>query len=88
MKVILISEENHGFLGVAKDYVSAIKWLVKSDWMTQCSQVYDYDNQEFCWFEDWFGDEWLEKILEMTLDQFNELGTSFQLREEEVYSAS
>ena len=88
MKVILISEENHGLLAVTNNYVSAIKWLVKSDWMTQCSEVYDYDNQKFCWFKDWFGNEWFEKILNMTLDQFNELGTSFHLREEEVYSAS
>ena len=31
--VYLIEEENHGMIGVAKDYSSAIDFLVDSDWL-------------------------------------------------------
>lgn len=33
MKVIIINEENHGFIGVAKDMDSAFRFLVKEDWV-------------------------------------------------------
>lgn len=88
MKVTVIYEEDHGLLAIAKDYVAAIKWLVESGWMTQHSEIYDYNTLKFYKFKDWFGDGWLGRILGMTLAQFNELETNFCLKEEEVYCAS
>lgn len=34
MNIIIIHEDNHGVLGVAKDYDSAINFLVESQWLT------------------------------------------------------
>ena len=34
MNIIIIHEDNHGVLGVAKDYDSAINFLVESKWLT------------------------------------------------------
>lgn len=41
MKVILIEEENHGFIGCAKDYKSSIHFLIKDDWLTDSTEVWD-----------------------------------------------
>ena len=34
MNIIIIHEDNHGVLGVAKDYDSAINCLVQNQWLT------------------------------------------------------
>ena len=34
MNIIIIHEDNHGVLGVAKDYDSAINFLVQTQWLT------------------------------------------------------
>lgn len=33
MKVIVIHEENHGFIGVAKNMDSAFRFLIEKDWI-------------------------------------------------------
>lgn len=33
MKVIVINEENHGFIGVAKNMDSAFHFLIEEDWI-------------------------------------------------------
>ena len=33
-KVICIHEDNHGLIGIAKDYKSAIDFLVREEWLT------------------------------------------------------
>lgn len=34
MNVIIIHEDNHGVIGVAKDYESAINFLLQEHWLT------------------------------------------------------
>ena len=34
MNIIIIHKDNHGVLGVAKDYDSAINFLIESQWLT------------------------------------------------------
>lgn len=35
MKVIVINEESHGFIGLAKDMISAFDFLVNENWVTE-----------------------------------------------------
>ena len=39
MNIIIIHEDNHGVLGVAKDYDSAIDFLVQNQWLTTDVEV-------------------------------------------------
>ena len=39
MNIIIIHEDNHGVLGVAKDYDSAINCLVQNQWLTTDIEV-------------------------------------------------
>ena len=47
MKVITISEECHGFIGVAKDMPSAFKMLVKEHWVNPLTEFYDSNEGSF-----------------------------------------
>lgn len=44
MKVIRISEESHGFIGVAKNMDSAFRFLVKKEWI---DELWDEDTDEY-----------------------------------------
>ena len=41
MKVIIISEENHGEIGVATTMRAAFQFLIKEDWLTPAFDLYD-----------------------------------------------
>ena len=41
MKVITINEESHGYIGIAKDYYSAVSFLINNSWLTECVDVWD-----------------------------------------------
>ena len=45
MKVITIEEENHGFIGVAKDMDSAFRFLIEEDWLND--GLWDEDVQDW-----------------------------------------
>ena len=42
-KVIAIFEDNHGFIGLAADALSAARWIVKSEWLTELDDIYEYN---------------------------------------------
>lgn len=41
MKVIVIREECHGFIGMAKDMPSAFEFLVKEHWVNPLTEFFD-----------------------------------------------
>lgn len=47
MKVYIIHEDNHGVLGVADSYKSAVQFLVDEEWMTGEFEI--WDKEEFCY---------------------------------------
>ena len=85
--VILIIEENHGIIGIAKDFSSAIDFLFNNDWMTPETELYNPfdDTTESDWvsFEKYnLSKEGLKKC---GLEIFNDLFDSvFFLKECEV----
>ena len=43
MIVIRISEECHGFIGIAKDIKNAFQFLLKDRWINEKTEIYDDD---------------------------------------------
>lgn len=87
MKVVKIGEDNHGFLGVAKDYKSAIQFLIEEDWITEATEV--YVDVEGGWIRlDEYFDDWEYEVKNMSRESFDELFyDSFSLEDIDVYGS-
>lgn len=86
--VVLIEEENHGMIGVAKDYPSAIDLLVNQDWLDGKFEVWvDNEISLTQTLEDHLGELWYVAIRdEWDTEQFNNFFEgNFYLTIEEVY---
>lgn len=85
--VILIVEENHGIIGIAKSFSSAIDFLYDNNWMTPETELYNP-------FDDTVESDWIcfekynltkEDLKKCGLEIFNDLFDSvFYLEEREV----
>ena len=82
--VVLIEEENHGMIGVAKDYPSAVDCLINENWLDENFELYENDNVKTV--KEDLGEEWKEVILSWDTEKFNEyFDCLFYLNIEEVY---
>ena len=86
--VILIEEDNHGMIGVAKDYPSAIDFLVNEGWLDGSFEVWVGLTQTQT-LEDHLGELWYVAIRdEWDIKQFSKFfDGSFYLTIEKVYGA-
>lgn len=87
MKVILINEDNHGLIGVAKTYKDAVMFLINDHWLTDHTEVFTSDYSfETAWICEVLGEDWVDVIRdEWTINTFNDyFCDSFMLNEEEV----
>lgn len=51
MKVVVIYEENHGFIGLAKDMKSAFQFLIDDKWITENTELFEpTEGEEYGWF--------------------------------------
>ena len=41
MDIIIITEENHGLIGVAETYTAAINYLIEDSWITEKTELLD-----------------------------------------------
>lgn len=82
MKVICIYEVDHGVIGIAKNYESAIKFLVEKEcWIN----MYEVTDEGYTMYEK-FGVNWLESIYYLGIKKFNDVFFNrYFLREMEVY---
>lgn len=88
--VILIEEDNHGIIGFAKDYPSAVDFLVNENWLDGNFEVWVDNNIGLTQtLEDHLGELWYVAIRdEWDIEQFsNFFDGSFYLTVEEVYGA-
>lgn len=86
MKCILISEENHGSIGVAADYKSAIKWLIKEKWLNDITDL--YVDGEWVTMTEWVSN-WKNYLLTLEPDEIKEcLDGMFYFKELEFYNAA
>ena len=86
MKIILINEECHGFIGVAKDYNAALRFLIDKGWLADYTEIYvgDYDYKRLV---EVLGEDWADTMTEhWDINNFNDFWEgSFYLEEEDLY---
>ena len=91
MKVITIWRGGD-FLGVAKDYKSAVKFLIGNRHIKASDEVYvdvDGDFHRYCRIDEYLGEDWADTMTEeWNIREFNNFYDDlyFALEEEEVYS--
>ena len=84
MTVIVICEECHGDIGIAKDFEHAIDFLIHKDWLNNFTDI--YKDGEWRAVKDIFGSGWERIIKNMNIDSFNEsFEDRFLLGEVKVY---
>ena len=85
--VIVIYEENHGMLGVAKTYKDAVMFLINDHWLTDHTEVFTtddgYETARLC---EVFGEDWADIIRdEWDINTFNDYFCDwFSLTEMEI----
>ena len=87
MKVYVISEDNHGQIGIAASRKAALQFLVAADWVGRYSTIWCPDENER-WgghdmsLDDLYGENWKEKFMRFSDELLENMG--FYIREEEV----
>ena len=76
--VWLISEDNHGTLGVATSVLAGKQWLIDSEWVTMGTEVWNPQTQEFVTLGELYGDDWEEHFLSCDEDKLEEMGFFFE----------
>ena len=66
--VVIINEECHGFIGIAKDYENAIYFLIDHGWLNGATDVYYGD--KWVSLTAVLGEDWESKILAFGFDDF------------------
>lgn len=70
-KVIVISEECHGTIGVAENFQKAKEYLLESGWVNEFWDYYAPGTDFSVPIVDAFGENWQEKFLEMDKNDFD-----------------
>ena len=87
MTVICMFEEDHGCIGIAKDYNSAIHFLLRNDWLNVTCTVIDKNNEEG-YIDDVYGNNWRTVVASWDIQTFNQNVISFRLKEKEIHAHS
>jgi len=85
MTVIEIHEDNHGLIGIAKDYKSALEFLMNNHWIEDSTEIWagDFYYQRL---DEALGEDWFDKMCSWDVENFNDYWDgSFMLTETEVY---
>lgn len=90
MTVIEIHEDNHGLIGIAKNYKSALDFLLNNHWIEDNTEVWSgvYVSPENGWKSlcQELGEDWFDKMCSWNIENFNDYWDgSFMLIETEVY---
>lgn len=88
MKVLLINEDNHGVIGVAKDVDSVVSFLIKENWLHENTDICHDEGDGWTWdpIKEVCGKDWEHFLRSLTVEQFNEVWEGcFYLEEEKVF---
>jgi hypothetical protein len=73
MKVVRVSEENHGDICIAATTQDAIYYLLNVEWIDEFTEVWDGRDQRWVSVPDYFGPDWKNIISSMSLEEFNDV---------------
>lgn len=74
MKVIIIHEENHGFIGVTKDMDSAFRFLIKEGWI---DDLWDREKQRYLYHTDFFEKYNVDNLFDLMKVMYEENENAF-----------
>ncbi len=77
-RIVFISEECHGFIGAASNFYKAKQFLLESGWVDEFWLFYPPGADKCIPIKQYFGENWQEKFLELSEDDF---GDSFYFSE-------
>ena len=85
-KVIIVSEENHGVIGVAVDTAAAIRFLIDDGWV---DDLWDEEQQKYVFHESLFDRYGVDNLLDLMLKMYAEnedcFDGMFYFREDELF---
>ena len=88
MTVVMVDEENHGNIAVAKDFESAKDFLINEQWIDEDLEVYVDNVNDWDTIGNIFGADWKDKIKGMNEKEFERTFENvFYLYEMDVYGA-
>lgn len=88
MTCIIIREDNHGIIGVAANYKSAIKFLIAEGWLSNYTELYSEEKDEEFYLFEWRVD-WEEYLLSCNMDEFNTIFDGlFYLEDYDIFNAA
>lgn len=73
MKVVRVSEANHGDICIAATAQDAIYYLLNADWIDEFTDVWDGHDQCWVFVISYFGPDWKNIISSMSLEEFNDV---------------
>lgn len=82
MEIVIIREENHGFIGVATTDKAAKQWLIRKGWVEQYSDIYNPDTSKWESLEELYGENWKEAYMNFDKEDMENMG--FYLKEKEL----
>lgn len=91
MTVILVNEDNHGLIAIAKNYDCAVRFLLDNDWLDDGVYLSDPESELGCDHSiiEVLGDNWDSRVRnEFDMKKFNAVFDGlFYLNEVEVFGA-
>lgn len=78
MTVICIVEDNHGLIGIAATEKAAKQWLIDTDWVSEYSELWVREEDEWRSLLELYGENWSEEFFKFTKDQLEDMGFFFE----------
>lgn len=82
MEIVVIYEDNHGFIGVAANYKAAKQWLIRKGWVDQHSDIYNHDTSKWESLVELYGESWKEVYMNFDKEDMENMG--FYLEDKEL----
>lgn len=79
--VWLISEENHGIIGVATSPLAGKQWLIDNEWITMETEIWNPQAQEIITLGNLYGKSWEKYFLSYDAEKLEDMGFFFRKME-------
>lgn len=78
MTVICVVEDSHGLIGIAANEKAAKQWLIDTDWVSEYSELWIREKDEWSSLLEMYGENWSEEFFKFTKGQLEDMGFFFE----------
>ena len=82
MEIIIICEDNHGFIGVATTDKAAKQGLIREGWVDCYTEFWNFDTETGSSLKELYGEDWKEVYMNFDKEDMEYMG--FYLNDEEL----